>query len=461
MSELTHFTVEDIALEMGDAPFGSNLKNIHYTDSGALVVQGKNVQGRSFNWNDKRHVSFEKHESIPRSHCYPGDLIFPKVGTIGKVGILSPCDGYDKYILSTNTMRLKVNPEKANPLFIYYYFTWSRTVNLIHAMNSKSVQAVFNFTTLKKFPLELPNLEVQNEAGRIIGKLDNKIELNRQTNQTLEQMAQAIFKSWFVDFEPTRAKIAAKLNGQDPERAAMAAVSGKSIAELDQLSPDTQQQLHTTAALVPDKVVDSELGEIPEGWEVKSLSSVIKLTGGGTPKRSEQVFWNGDIPWFSIKDIPGASDVFVVDTVEKISQVGLSKSSTKLLPKGTTIISARGTVGKLALVATPMCMNQSCYGINGVEGIGPYFNYFNLREAISTLQRNTHGAVFDTITTQTFESYSMAIRIDELTKAFEVLVTPLMDRIENNVRESRNFSELRDSLLPKLLSGELAISSDA
>src|SRR5690606_22976660 len=137
-------------------------------------------------------------------------LIFPKVGTIGKVGILSPCPGVDKYILSTNTMRLRVDPRCADSLFVYYYFTLERTVNLIHAMNSKSVQPVFNFTSLKKFPLELPALEVQIEVSKIIGALDDKIQLNRQINQTLEQMAQAIFQSWFVDFEPVKAKIAAR-----------------------------------------------------------------------------------------------------------------------------------------------------------------------------------------------------------------------------------------------------------
>ena len=262
-SKLTHCKVEDIALEMGDAPFGSNLKNVDYTESGALVVQGNNVQGRTFDWSKKRHVSVEKYESIPRSHCFPGDLIFPKVGTIGKVGILSPCEGDDKYILSTNTMRLKVDPKKANPSFIYYYFTWSKTVNLIHAMNSKSVQPVFNYTTLKKFPLDLPSLEFQNEAGRIIGEFDNKIELLRQTNQTLEQIALTIFKSWFVDFEPIKAKIEAKQNGQDPEFAAMCAISGKTEEQLKDLNETTLQQLKTIAALFPDGLIESELGEIP------------------------------------------------------------------------------------------------------------------------------------------------------------------------------------------------------
>lgn len=244
-------------------------------------------------------------------------------------------------------------------------------------------------------------------------------------------MAQAIFKSWFVDFDPVKAK----MNGEQPE--------GMDAA---------------TASLFPEKLVESELGLIPEGWKVSSLSELIKLTGGGTPKRSEETYWNGDIPWFSVKDVPSGSNVFVVDTDEKITELGLNKSSTKLLPKGTTIITARGTVGKLALVGTDMCMNQSCYGIRGKE-VGDYYNYFNLKEAVSTLQRNTHGAVFDTITTKTFDTYSMAFSGAELANEFDVLVAPLLKKIEANVRQNIELATLRDTLLPKLLSGEIELNA--
>jgi type I restriction enzyme S subunit len=240
-------------------------------------------------------------------------------------------------------------------------------------------------------------------------------------------MAQAIFKSWFVDFDPVKAK----MNGEQPE------------------GMDA-----TTASLFPEKLVESELGLIPEGWEVSTLSSLIQLTGGGTPKRSEETYWNGDIPWFSVRDVPSGSNVFVVDTDEKITELGLNKSSTKLLPKGTTIITARGTVGKLALVGTDMCMNQSCYGIRGKE-VGDFYNYFNLNEAVSTLQRNTHGAVFDTITTKTFDTYSMAFGGVELANKFDAIVAPLLQKIEANVRQNIELATLRDTLLPKLLSGEL------
>ncbi|HCG8650185.1 TPA: restriction endonuclease subunit S [Vibrio parahaemolyticus] len=279
------------------------------------------------------------------------------------------------------------------------------------------------------FEFRLPPKDVRLSIGKILSDIDKKVSINTQTNQTLEQMAQTIFKSWFVDFDPVKAK----MNGEQPE--------GMNA---------------TTASLFPEKLVESELGLIPEGWKVSSLSELIKLTGGGTPKRSEETYWNGDIPWFSVKDVPSGSNVFVVDTDEKITELGLNKSSTKLLPKGTTIITARGTVGKLALVGTDMCMNQSCYGIRGKE-VGDFYNYFNLNEAVSTLQRNTHGAVFDTITTKTFETYSMAFSGVELANKFDAIVAPLLQKIEANVRQNIELVKLRDTLLPKLLSGEIEL----
>ncbi len=149
-------------------------------------------------------------------------------------------------------------------------------------------------------------------------------------------MAQAIFKSWFVDFEPTRAKIAAKLNGQDPERAAMAAISGKSIEGIDQLSPDTQQQLRTNAALFPDKLIDSELGEIPEGWEVSHIGNEVGIVGGGTPSTKNPEFWeDGHHHWTTPKEMSNLTDKILLGTARKITDAGLAKISSGLLPVNT------------------------------------------------------------------------------------------------------------------------------
>jgi type I restriction enzyme S subunit len=314
--------------------------------------------------------------------------------------------------------------------------------------------------------------------------LDDKIQLNHQINQTLEQMAQAIFKSWFVNFEPVKAKIAVLEAGGSEEDALLAAMqviagdtqecvntaegsapeaaTGGKLAHLQAEQPEQYATLCATAELFPSAMQDSELGEIPEGWEALPLSKMIELIGGGTPKKSEPSFWNGEICWFSVKDVPVAGNVFVVDTSDKITEEGLKRSSTKLLPVGATIITARGTVGKLALTGISTAMNQSCYGVIGSNGTGPYLNYLQLYSAVDTLKRNTHGAVFDTITQSTFETVMQPRSCLSLRQRFEQTITPLFEAIRNNLLQSNTLSDTRDFLLPKLLSGELsATGTDA
>ena len=387
-----------------------------------------------------------------------GDVVITTEAPLGETAQLS-----DAYVaLAQRIVTLRGKKGILNNDFLLCAMQSKYVQDQLESRASGSTVKGIKQSELRKVLLPIPPVNEQIEIAHHVKTLSNKIELNRQTNQTLEQIALALFKSWFVDFDPVKAKIAAKqagANAEQIEHAALCAISGKTPEQLAQLNPQILQKIKTTAALFPDALVDSELGEIPEGWEIKKLSSIIHVIGGGTPARSEEMYWNGDISWFSIKDVPASGDVFVVDTIEKISEQGLLKSSTKLLPIGTTIITARGTVGKLALVGTPMCMNQSCYGIRGIDGIGAYFNYFNLREAIITLQQNTHGAVFDTITTQTFDSYSMAICLGGITKKFDEVVRPILERIESNVREAIVLGKLRDSLLPKLLSGELDLSN--
>ncbi|MBS9810445.1 restriction endonuclease subunit S [Vibrio alginolyticus] len=401
-------------------------------ETGIPYLTSKNI-GQGFLKLDKldyiSEESFEKlfsKDSKATRRPQAGDVLFGIIGSFGNTYLYKESDFFG---FSSSIGILRPNPELLDSEYLYYVVS-SKKFRDNHANhNSGSVQGYTNIPTVKGLPLPVPSIAVQKKIAKVLQSLDRKIAVNQQTNQTLEAMAQAIFKSWFVDFDPVKAK----MRGEQPEG-------------MDE----------ATASLFPEKLVESELGLIPEGWEVSSLSELIKLTGGGTPKRSEETYWGGDIPWFSVKDVPSGSNVFVVDTDEKITELGLNKSSTKLLPKGTTIITARGTVGKLALVGTDMCMNQSCYGIRGKE-VGDYYNYFNLKQAVSTLQQNTHGAVFDTITTKTFDTYSLAFGGVELADKFDALIAPLLQKIEANVRQNIELSTLRDTLLPKLLSGEIEL----
>lgn len=452
-----------------------------YLDEGDVcLIRSQNIYNDGFKSDGLVYITEESADKLKNVIIEKNDILLNITGD----SVARVCLAKEEYLparVNQHVAIIRPDPREFDARFLRYFLVSPAMQSLL--LTIAAVGATRNALTknmIETLEVSKPPLDVQVAIADNLETLDNKIELNRQTNQTLEQIAQAIFKSWFVEFDPVRAKMAAKdewvnrcqiakVGGNDEnagaifiERAAMAAISGKSEAELDQLQqqyPEQYQQLQATAALFPDNLFDSELGQTPEGWEVKTLSEIIKIIGGGTPKRSEAAYWNGTIPWFSVRDVPAESDIFVVDTTEKITEIGLRKSSTKLLPKGTTIITARGTVGKLALVATPMCMNQSCYGIQAGEGIGPYFNFFNLREAISTLQQNTHGAVFDTITTQTFESYSMAVAGKNLIQAFDERLKPLLKQIEIHIRENAVLTELRDTLLPKLLLGDVSIDT--
>ena len=328
----------------------------------------------------------------------------------------------------------------------------------ISRMEGTSGRQRVSWQALAEFNLRLPEKGKRKKIGKILKSLDDKIHLNNQINQTLESIAQTIFKSWFIDFDPVRAKIAAKQEGKDAELAAMCAISGKSEAEVEQMAKEDFAELQATATLFPDELVESELGEVPKGWDKYSLSKMITLIGGGTPKRSEPNYWNGDIFWFSVKDVPNEGEVFVITTQEKISELGLNKSSTKLLPVGTTIITARGTVGKIALVGYEMAMNQSCYGVQGINGVKQFMTYYLIKNAVEVLKKNTHGAVFDTITQATFDTVTSIKPSIEMMDLFESKVEKIMGHIKNNLYENNSLIALRDTLLPKLLSGELDVS---
>lgn len=266
----------------------------------------------------------------------------------------------------------------------------------------------------------------QRSIASILGALDDKIELNRRMNKTLEAMARALFKDWFVDFGPTRAK----MEGREPY-----------------LSPELWE-------LFPERLDDE--GK-PEGWLEEPLSAFFTIVGGGTPKTSNPAYWGGAIPWFSVVDTPPKGSVYVVETAKTITREALAESSARLVPKGTTIISARGTVGKLAVAGRDMTFNQSCYALRAVDPVGDCATYFIAQNMVRQLQAMAHGSVFSTITRQTFQHLTLPMPPQPVLQVFEAQVGPMFERILLNVREAATLARTRDLLLPKLMSGEIRI----
>jgi restriction endonuclease S subunit len=335
-----------------------------------------------------------------------------------------------KYVVSTKFMVIE-SLGRVSPRFLYHVLTNQNSLDAFQRI-AESRSGTFpqiTFDSIAHFPIPIPSPSEQAALVAFWDSIQRRIDLLRETNATLEAIAQALFKSWFVDFDAVHAK----QKGRAPEG-------------LDE----------ATAALFPDSFEESELGLVPRDWKVCSFTDTIKVIGGGTPKTSITDYWNGSIPWFSVVDAPARSDVFVIDTEKHITDVGLKNSSTRLLPAGTTIISARGTVGKLALCGREMAMNQSCYGLLGTSG-DAYYTYFSTHRLVETLKQRSHGSVFDTITNATLAGVLVTYPTVQIVTSFENLLSPVMERIKENLKQAVTLTTLRDTLLPRLISGQLRL----
>lgn len=368
---------------------------------------------------------------ISGSHNEPlvttGGIVIGRKGTVGSVTLSKSA------FWPIDTVFYIADEPQRDLRFTYYLL---KTLGL-DRMNSDSAVPGLNRDNAHARKIYVPELKEQRAIAHILGTLDDKIELNRKQNETLEAMAQAIFKAWFVDFEPVRAKMEGRWQ------------RGQSL-------PGLPAHLYD---LFPERLVESELGEIPEGWPVGVYSDTVEIIGGGTPKTSVDEYWNGEIPWFSVVDTPASGDVFVVSTEKSITQAGFKNSAVKMIERGVTIISARGTVGNLAIAGRDMTFNQSCYALRGKNGFGSYFIFLSAQYMVEQLKAMAHGSVFSTITRQTFDAIKMVLPPKEVLIQSEKRIANLFEATLGNVSESRTLAQIRDTLLPQLISGELRIQN--
>lgn len=470
-----------VILDQKDGNHGSNYPRVEeFGDKGVPFLTASSLATGDLDIINAPRLNEERANTLRYGFLKPGDVLLSHNATVGRVAVVPDFSG--KMLIGTSLTYYRVNKEKLSPYYLAIFFEGEYFQNQLKAVMSQTTRNQVPITAQRQLKVILPPLKMQISIASMLGVLDNKIAINKRINELLENLSHALFQSWFVDFDPVKARLAAKRHGRDPERAAMAVISGKlsippgkpkpetldnqlpspdaldaAIAALDELSDEQRDSLAHTASLFPDDFEESELGLVPKDWGIVPLSSFIELIGGGTPKKSEQEYWGGNILWFSVKDAPSESDVFVTDTELKISKKGLEKSSARLVRPGTIIISARGTVGKLAVAANEMTFNQSCYGINPADGYTDYFIYFLIKRVVYWLQNHAHGGVFDTITRATFDTVKYAKIPEELAQEFQRNVQAYLEKIKSNNFENRLLAQIRDALLPKLFSGEIRI----
>ncbi|MCC7360559.1 MAG: restriction endonuclease subunit S [Anaerolineales bacterium] len=279
--------------------------------------------------------------------------------------------------------------------------------------------------------IEVPPLPVQKQAVALIAALDDKIELNRRTNQTLEALARALFQSWFVDFDPVHAK-----------------AEGRQLAGMDA----------ATAALFPDRFEDSALGEVPQGWRVSEIGAEVEVVGGSTPSTAEAAYWEGGtIDWATPKDLSGLDAPVLLNTARRITDAGLQQIGSGLLPAGTVLLSSRAPVGYLALADIPLAINQGFIAMK-CDAQLPSTYVLNLAKAnMETIEGRANGTTFMEVSKANFRTIPVIVPRANVLQVFQQTVMPWYEKIAANLREVQTLAELRDTLLPKLMSGEVRV----
>lgn len=286
------------------------------------------------------------------------------------------------------------NKELANNDFIYYTLCYHKKSLQEQAIGS--VQDNLNATSFENFAFAIPPLQEQKAIASVLSSLDDKIDLLHRQNQTLEAMAETLFRQWFVE-------------------------------------------------------------EAGEDWEEVKLGELLVLKGGTTPSTEKPEYWDGKVNWSTPKDLTSNNGPFIFQTERKITELGLQKISSGLLPIGTLLLSSRAPIGYLAITQIPLAINQGYIAIQGIRPITNTFMYFWCKANMETIENAGNGSVFQEISKSTFKELTLKVPSIIKLEQFEKAIEGYMDKIKNNCIQIQTLTTLRDTLLPKLMSGEVRV----
>ena len=318
---------------------------------------------------------------------------------------------------------------KDDRLRLRFFYNLVKFIGLNHLKDGTSNPSLSR-DTFAQLLLPLPPLDVQDRISDILEQLDRKIALNGKMNKTLWEMARALFQSWFVDFDPTRAKLQGGTLGLPDE----------------------------TAQLFPDAFEDSPMGEIPAGWTVERIGDLAEVAGGTTPNTKQSTFWNPEThPWATPKDLSNLSMPVLLSTERQISDAGLAQIGSGLMPRGTVLLSSRAPIGYLAIAELPLAINQGFIAMKARKDVSNLFLLLWAHFSLELIKSRANGSTFLEISKSNFRVIETVRPTRDVMTAFDRLVRPLYERIANSERESFELAASRDLLLPRLISGELKL----
>ncbi len=309
-----------------------------------------------------------------------------------------------KCFLTNLSIALDLKEEIVDIDFLYFYLNQQG----LRYLDSGAAQSQITISNLQKHIVFLPDLPIQQKIASILSTYDNLIENNTKRIKLLEQMAENLYKEWFVRFRFPGHENTPMENG------------------------------------------------LPKGWKKVVASSIIDVMSGGTPKTEYEEFYGGTIPFYTPKD--AGDSIFVYRTITNITDEGLAHCNSQLYPKGALMITARGTVGKLSILGVPMAMNQSCFALQLKTKDNPYYLYYTMKEEVARLKKMANGGVFDTIVVKTFDHIKVLFPSDKMLVLFSNAVSPILDQIKALTQQNANLTRQRDLLLPRLMSGKLEVT---
>lgn len=349
------------------------------------------------------YVDDETQKFISKYIVNTGDIIMSIVGTIGLIGIVG--NTLNNANLTENCVKV-VNVSNIEKEYLYYFLISTYGQSEISKGIVGAVQLKLPIKNIQNISIKAPNLIIQKKISNILQSLDEKIELNRRINENLEQQAQALFKSWFVDFEPF----------QD------------------------------------GKFVDSELGMIPEGWKVIELQSMVTIKRGGSPRPIQEYLSKTGLRWLKISDATCNSSPFILEIKERIKESGLNK--TVFLYKGELVLSNSATPGIPKFLGVDSCIHDGWLYFP-VSSLSKEFLYLLFKEKRNELLSQGNGSVFLNLKTEIVKSLKIAICSKNTLEKFDDIIMPIFKKILELSLETDRLTKLRDILLSKLMSGEI------
>lgn len=398
--------------------------------NGKPMASVKDLTRFGVNIAKARLIASDDFDSLVKQGCKPevGDVLIAKDGNTALDTVCTVKHPLDAVLLSSVAI-LRPDQKQINSDFLKFYLSSSDVIDYLKTnfISGAAIPRVV-LRDFKKAEISLPSLTAQNVIVNILNSLEDRIELLHQTNTTLEAIAQALFKSWFVDFEPVHAK----QQGRIPEG-------------MDE----------ATAALFPDSFEESELGLVPKGWRVGTLGNCCSsVQSGGTPKRSVTEYWSGNISWLTSGEV---RNPIIFDTKEKITELGVKESSAKIWPPGTTVVAMYGaTAGEVCLLAEPTTANQACCGLLPRASYRSFL-FFLARRERHNLASKSSGSAQQNLNKGLVAGHAVLIPSDDVVKNYESVIGILLDAWIESDKKILTLSNLRDTLLPRLISGQLRL----